>query len=261
MERQAAALARGERVVQETRGWHEASGKTVSQRLKEESQDYRYFPEPDIPPLRIEPPLIEELRRALPELPAAKLRRFREEFGIEPTIAETITRDRALAAFFEAAVSELKEWASASGSNAAGNALLVLAANYLTTDIVKLITATGTPIAEALLTPENFAELITYLAENKVSSRAAKEVLQEMFKTGSDPSVTREERGLWQISDDAAVDDTSGAVIAEHKKAVEDYQAGNPNALQFLVGQVMKRLRGANPEVVRKRLEEKLKRD
>lgn len=255
IERQAGQLERGEQVVQETRGWDEARGMTVAQRSKEESHDYRYFPEPDIPPFRIAPDLVEELRRSIPELPAAKRRRFHDEFGLAAGIADTLVRDRRLAGFFESAASELRAWLSARGG-AAGNLAepLRLAANYLTTDAAGRIGGT-----EHRLTPENFAELITYLVEGKVSSRVAKDVLAEMLATGADPSVLIEERGLWQVSRADALASAVADAISSNPKAADDYRSGKGGALQFLVGQAMKTSRGANPETLRALLEEKLK--
>ena len=262
IKRQSALLGRGEKIVQETRGWDAAGGKTVSQRVKEESHDYRYFPEPDLPPLKIDPAFVEELRAGLPELPHAKLRRFREEFAIPAGLAETIVRDRRLAAFFEAAVSELKGWLSSETRHfdiSKFRNAMRLAANYLTTDVVRILVGTGTSIHESPMTPENFAELITYLADDKISSHSAKSVLKEMISSGADPSVFIEEQGLWQTSDAGALQTAVERAIAEHPKAAADYQAGKGAALHFLVGQVMKGSRGANPEAVRTLLKEQLK--
>ncbi len=258
IERQRQLLKRGEGVRQETRGWDEIRGETVSQRLKEESHDYRYFPEPDLPPLSIPPSLVEELRLRLPELPRQKLLRVTEEFGIEAKLAAAIVRNRATAGFFEAAISELREWLKSTGKDPADPTPLQLAANYLTTDITKLLTDSGTPIAESLITPENFAELITYIYEGRISSRTAKDVLREMFSTGADPSVIIDEKKLWQVSEASDLTAAVEKAIAAQSKAAADYRAGKTTALQFLLGQVMKEAKGANPEVVRKLLEEKL---
>ncbi|MBI4132015.1 MAG: Asp-tRNA(Asn)/Glu-tRNA(Gln) amidotransferase subunit GatB [Candidatus Sungbacteria bacterium] len=245
--RQTTLLERGEKVIQETRGWDAAAGTTVSQRLKEESQDYRYFPEPDLPPLEIGPETIETLRQSLPELPAVKLERFRNEYGIDAKIAATLVRDRRFAAFFEATASELH------------NQSLQLAANYLTTDIVKLLAAKEIAITEAPLTPENFAELITYIASNRISSRSAKETLAAMISSSIDPSVYIDEHGLWQESADTGLNEAAAHVIAANKKAADDFRKGKKEALQFLTGQVMKEARGADPKKVRALLEEQLR--
>ena len=254
--RQAELLERGEKVIQETRGWNAELGVTVGQRLKEESQDYRYFPEPDLPPLSITPETIEELKRSLPELPREKLKRFRDEFKIDAKLASILVRNRDLAAFFEAAVSELRQWLTTTGAQADDPRPIQLAANYLTTDVLSRLN--GAPI-RGRLDPENFAELISYLAAGKVSSRAGKDVLAEMITHGADPSAVIEDWGLWQVSADPALGAALDAVLAENKKAADDYRAGNAGALQFLVGQVMKRLGGASPTAVRKLLEERLR--
>ena len=254
--RQTELLGRSEAVRQETRGWDEERGQTVSQRSKEESHDYRYFPEPDLPPLRIEPELVEELRASLPELPAEKLRRFRTEFGIDRTLAGTLVGDKRLAGFFEAAVSELNQWLTSTGGRATDANVIQLAANYLTTDVMRLLG--GGSIASSRLTPENFAELITYLAGGRISSRVAKDVLKEMVSSGADPSVIIDEQGLWQVSRGGDLEEAVTAAIAANPKAADDFRAGKTTALQFLLGQVMKESRGANPIAVRKLLEEKL---
>ena len=260
IERQANVLEAGEKVIQETRGWDETSGTTVSQRTKEGAHDYRYFPEPDIPPLKIDPVWVEELRAGLPELPHAKRQRFAAEFNIPAKLAANIARDRALAGFFEAAVSELKAWLRATGRDPKDTKAVELAANYLTTDFAKILADAGNaPIANTKVTPENFAELMTYLVEEKISSKTAKTVLGTMFASGEDPSDIIEREGLWQVSDDGALAATVAAVLAANEKAASDFRAGKETALQFLLGQVMKSSRGANPEAARKLLEEKLK--
>ncbi|MDP3727013.1 MAG: Asp-tRNA(Asn)/Glu-tRNA(Gln) amidotransferase subunit GatB [bacterium] len=257
--RQIGLAERGGKIVQETRGWDAAKGVTVSQRLKEESKDYRYFPEPDLPPLAIPLETVEELRRSLPELPAEKLRRFRDEYRIDAKLAGTLVRDRHIAGFFEAAISELQNWLKETGGKPNDPKSFQLAANYLTTDVVKLLSEKGIPIAGSPLTPENFAELITYLAEGRLSSRAAKDVLAEMVASGTDPSVIIEERKLWQISETDELAAAVAGTIAANPKAAEDFRRGRREALQFLLGRVMKDAPGANPETVRALLEEKLR--
>lgn len=259
VKRQSELLDGGMKIKQETRGWDEKKGTSFAQRLKEESQDYRYFPEPDIPPLSITPSQIEELKRSLPELPAAKLTRFRDEFGISASIAEAIVQDKRTAAFFEAVASELENRIKEEGGTTAERRPLQLAANYLTTDLAKLLSDSGTPIHETLITPENFAELVTYIYEAKISSRVAKEVLKEMFASGVDPSNIIGERKLWQISESSGIAEAVEKVLKADPKAAEDYKSGKTQVLQFLVGQVMKETEGANPEAVRMLLKEKLK--
>ncbi len=256
--RQTKLLENGEKVIQETRGWDEEHSVTVSQRLKEESQDYRYFPEPDLPPLRIDPAWVEELRSKLPELPQAKLRRFEEEYRIESKLAKSIVREKALAGFFEATISELQEWLQSTGHEPNDPQPLKLAANYLTTDLTRLLSDAGKTIQQSKINPEDFAELITYIYEEKISSRTAKDVLSAMASTGEDPSSIIDARKLWQVSEENELGSATDRVIAANPKAVADFRSGKGATLQFLVGQVMKEMRGANPESVRKIIEEKL---
>jgi aspartyl-tRNA(Asn)/glutamyl-tRNA(Gln) amidotransferase subunit B len=258
IERQTKLLEGEEKVIQETRGWDEERSVTVSQRLKEESQDYRYFPEPDLPPLRLDPAWVEELRSKLPELPQAKLRRFEEEYRIEGKLAKSIIREKTIAGFFEAAISELKEWLRSTGREPNDPQPLKLAANYLTTDLARLLSDTGKTIQQSKISPEDFAELITYIYEEKISSRTAKDVLLVMVSTGEDPSSIIDARKLWQISEGDELGNAADRVIAANPKAVADFQSGKISTLQFLVGQVMKEMRGANPEAVRKILEARL---
>ncbi len=259
IERQKSLLEQGERVRQETRGWDEQQGKTVPQRTKEESHDYRYFPEPDLPPLKIQAAEIEELRRALPELPRGKERRFVHEFQIDPQLARTLVAAKDLAAFFEAAASELRAWLDATGGDPKDPKPLKLAANYITTDLAKLLNETGGAASDMRITPENFAELITYLAGDKISSAAAKRVLALMYAAGADPSLIIEEQKLWQVTDTETLAATVERIIERQPAAVQDFKRGKREALQFLLGQVMKEAAGANPAVVRQLLEEKLK--
>ena len=234
--RQAAALEKGEKIIQETRGWDDIKNITVSQRTKEGSADYRYFPEPDLPPMHFEDEQIERLRAELPELPAARRERFVREYGITPAQAEIFTVTKETGDCFEEVVSEL------------GNAKLnTLAANYLITKLPKNITA------------ENFAELISKISHRELSSTAAGIVLEEMSATGKDPDEIIRAKDLGQISDAAALVDLVDAIISKNPKPVEDYKKGKTEVLKFLVGQVMGASCGkANPEVVAELLKNKL---
>lgn len=263
IKRQAALLDDGKKVVQETRGWDEKKQATVSQRLKEEAHDYRYFPEPDLPALIIgaregvsdeEIIDVEKIKASLPELPEQKLVRFQDEFGIGEKDAAVIIAQKEAAAFFENTVSELKEWLKESGVVSAEDEkkCIKLAVNYFNTDVRKLLNETGTPITEMLLTAENFAELITYIHEGKISSTIAKAVLDEMFRTGKDPSNIIEEKGLMQKQDADELEAIARAIIAANEKAVADYKKGNQNALQFLFGKLMAETKGkADPKAGR----------
>ena len=239
IKRQTELLKKGEKIIQETRGWDEKKGITLSQRSKEEAHDYRYFPEPDLPPLQFNKDQIEEIRAALPELPAAKQERFEKEYGLENNSAEILVRDKALAGYFEAVVSEL-------GGNGK------LAASFLTGDFLRFLRGASASVSEVRVTPENMAELLSYVSENRISNLVAKEVLEEMFRSGEDPSDIIERLGLWQISDAGDLEDIVRHIVKENSKAVEDYKKGKEESLQYLLGQVMRESRGkANPKIVR----------
>jgi aspartyl-tRNA(Asn)/glutamyl-tRNA(Gln) amidotransferase subunit B len=253
LKRQAEVLEKGGKVIQETRGWDDEKEITVSQRLKEEANDYRYFPEPDLPPLRLSYDIIQDAMKALPELPEAKRTRFRDEFGIPEKMSEVIIADKKLAEFFEEAVSELREWLQekniAEEETAKGVGLL---ANYLTSDLTKLLNEASAPIGDTKVSPENFAELITILMEGKITSAVAKTVLVEIFQTGSSPAVIIQEKNLGISEDSSEIDAAVEKVIANSEKAVADYKGGKQEALQYLVGQAMKELRGrSNPHALR----------
>ena len=245
--RQRKVLESGRKVVQETRGWDEAKEETVSQRVKEEAHDYRYFPEPDLPPLDLAKKDfidVEALKNSLPELPSQKRERFTREYKLDSEAVEVLVRDRAMAAFFEEAVSELKEWEGA-------DAVKTLR-NYLLSDLSSLVKEKLIPWNELLLTPENFAELIKMIAKNEISSRAAKDILRAMVESGGDPSEIARERNLLQTSDKPALEAIARKVIDANPKPAADYKEGKQEALQFLVGEAMRETKGsANPQVIR----------
>lgn len=265
IKRQTALLERGGPVVQETRGWDEHKKTTVSQRMKESAHDYRYFPEPDLPVLKVgaheglskdDTIDVDAIRASLPELPDQKLARFQEEFGLSEKDAGVLVSQKASAAFYEHAVSELVEWCAEADQKTPDEEekgkMAKLAANYLNTDIRKLINETGTPFAEMLVSPENFAELMWYTHQGAISSTIAKAVLDEMFRTGKDPSNIIEEKGLAQKQDAGELEAMARAIIAANEKAVADYRGGNQNALQFLFGKLMAQTKGkADPSVGR----------
>ena len=250
--RQEKIIGEGKEIKHETRGWDEAKQKTFTQRTKELSHDYRYFPEPDLPPLKVykdEELNPETLMQSLPELPWQKRKRFEKEYGLEKKEVLALVSDKALSDFFENAVSELMEWASSDNKSQATK----LVFNYLTSDLRGLLKEKELPWGELLLTPENFAELVKMIMENTISSRAAKDILKIMVEEGGDPSDIVRDRGLLQISNEWALEEIAKKVIDVNPQAVSDYKAGKANTLQFLVGQVMKETKGsANPEVVRK---------
>lgn len=250
IKRQAALLETGEKVMQETRGWNENKRETFSQRSKEEAHDYRYFPEPDLPPLRISRELVEEIRSILPELPQAKRERFAREYKLESSVIEILIRDKSLAGYFEELVSELRQHDTDTPATPRRD-LVKTASSMFVGDFLRLLHSTSAIIGEVRITPENFAELALYLAEDKISNLTAKAVLEEMFRSGEDSSDIIDRLGLWQMSDVGDLENIASHIIKENPTAVEDYKRGKESSLQFLVGQIMKETRGkANPKII-----------
>lgn len=255
--RQIRELENGREVIQETRGWDENKGITFSQRRKENSHDYRYFPDPDLPKLRLsEVPefSIELLKKELPELPAAKRLRLKDRFGLRPEVAEIFIQDRDLGDFFES----VAETCSVNTAK--------LAANYIVSDLVGLMRlADGTDslgINERKIgiKPADFSEIIKMVNDGQLSSRGAKDLIKIMFeKGGGDPRVIAKEAGLFQQSDSGFIDSVVTKVIEKNPQAVSDFKAGKSTALQFLIGQGMKESRGsANPDVLKKIISQRL---
>ena len=257
--RQENALEDGGKVVQETRGWHDKKEITFSQREKEEAHDYRYFPEPDLPPLHFEKDYIENIKSSLPELPAQKRVRFKEEYGLDDNSIEIFITNKSFGEYFEEVASEIVEWLQAE-SDAKGapenNKIYKLAANYLTSDVLGLLSGKNFNEKEFKITPENFGEFIKMIYKNEISSKVAKLVVADMFNTGSDPSNIVDDNNWRQMSDDSELEKIVRDVVMKHIKAAEDYRAGKLNSLQFLAGQVMKETRGtAKPEKVQELLQ------
>ncbi|MBI2024467.1 Asp-tRNA(Asn)/Glu-tRNA(Gln) amidotransferase subunit GatB [Candidatus Giovannonibacteria bacterium] len=252
--RQAKLLEKGERVTQETRGWDDVHQKTVSQRSKEEAHDYRYFPEPDLPPMKIsEVPefSFENLTSELPELPSQKRERFRKEYGVAGEKLEIFVRDRKLSQFFEEAISEGNRWSDESDPNKIKDLTL----NYITSDLVGLLNEKELPMTDLKVTPENFGELIKMAAKGEISSRGAKDILRKMAEGGEDPHEIAGREGLMISPDNGAIDSIVKNVINANTKAAEDYKKGKEASLQFLIGQAMREAKqqkiGANPEILK----------
>lgn len=260
IQRQAEVLNGGGTIVQETRGWDDVHNKTVSQRTKEGSADYRYFPEPDLPPLALSEEYIEGLRRALPELPQQRRERFVREFRLSPGHVEVLVVFKELGDFYEDVVSELKaEDDPVTGKAKNFGDLAVLAANWLITNLQpKLFQASAVP-QDTKVTPERFADFIVRIDAGEVSSTKAQELLQLMWETGDSPEHLIKQHDLAQVSDAAEMNLVVEKVIAENEKPVAEYRAGKHATLKFLVGKVMVASRGkANPQVAEKMLREKL---
>lgn len=265
IERQKKLLERGEKIIQETRGWSEEKKITVSQREKEEAPDYRYFPEPDLPPLFIDQDLIEKIKSEIPELPKEKRERFKKEYNLDEKTIEFFVYYREMANYFEKVCSELRNWIKEMELKRKVEEkeffeLSKLASNYILTDLWGQMKKEKREVKDLLISPENFAELISLIYEKKISSKMGKEILKEMFFSGKDPSQIIEEKNLVEVKDEKEIEKIVKEVILENEKAVLDFKKGKEGALQFLIGKVMQRTRGqANPEMVKKFLEKKLK--
>jgi aspartyl-tRNA(Asn)/glutamyl-tRNA(Gln) amidotransferase subunit B len=246
IERQIALIESGGRVTQETRLWDERAGETRVMRSKEEAHDYRYFPEPDLPPLVVAADFIEQVRAAIPELPEARRRRFQEEYALSYEDASLLTRDRALADYYEAA--------AAAAQNPRG------AANWLKAELLRELDASGTTPDRSPVTSEELGALVRLIDGGKISGKQGKEVLVEMFRTGKSAEGVVEERGLAQTSDAGEIEGVIDEVLAANPKQLEQYRGGKEGLFGFFVGQVMKASKGkANPKVVNDLLKEKLK--
>jgi aspartyl-tRNA(Asn)/glutamyl-tRNA(Gln) amidotransferase subunit B len=246
--RHAEALDRGEPLTQETRGWDEEAGRTIVQRSKEEANDYRYFPEPDLPPLRPSEAWVAELRGQLPELPAQRRARYVEELGLTAYDAGVLTADRALSDYFDAVV--------AAGTDAKK------AANWVTGEFSRLLNqhaAEGLRADAVALRPEGLAELIGEVDAGRVSNTNAKAALATAFETGESPLAVIDREGMGQVSDAGAIGAEIEAVLAEHPSQVEEYRGGNQKLFGFFVGQVMKRTAGrADARLVNEELRRRL---
>ncbi len=254
--RQIEILESNKTVKQETYGTAMAmkwEGNSVTlQRSKEEAHDYRYFPEPDLPPLDLTKFDLEDLKFFLPQLPAVKRIRFGQQYGLTPVQIEILIEDNCVACYFEEAAKKFKSLTQ--------NYNPLVLYNYLTSDLFGLMTEHGVNIYDTKIKPKQLGELVTLIVDNKISSRIAKDVLKEMFLTGLDAEQIIQEKGLSQISDEEVIKKTIEEVIKENTAAVGDYQKGKANALQFLIGQAMKKLKGqANPEILKNLFEKYLR--
>jgi aspartyl-tRNA(Asn)/glutamyl-tRNA(Gln) amidotransferase subunit B len=262
--RQTDLLDSGKKVIQETRGWHDKKQITVSQREKEQAHDYRYFPEPDLPTIHLNDDCINKIKAEIPELPWSKRIRLREEYELEDSVIENFVYNKDLGEYFEKVMSELINWVKEEESKKKVSKeefsrVTKLAVNYIITDFWALFQKASIEELEEKVNPENFAELIKMIYKEEISSKIAKQVLLEMFKTGADPSNIIEERGLTQVSDSEELEKIIKKVILENAGPVGDFKKGKENALQFLVGQVMAKTKGrAKPDVVQKILKKLL---
>lgn len=255
-----------------TRGWNDTEQKTEAQREKEDSADYRYFPEPDLPPMRFGYNISDEQKEAgiidlrlleaeLPELPGKKRDRFMSEYGFSAVDVNDLVYDVELASYLENVISELQNWAKDTNIDWEANKakLIKSAGGWLTSKLMKLLIDEEKTIAQTKADPENFAELITMLHNGDINSSIGQKVLLEMHTTGGDPSNIVETKGWKQVNDEGALQLVIKQVIDAHEGPVADYKSGKENALQFLLGQVMKETKGqANPQTALELLKKEL---
>ncbi len=241
IERHTEALEKGEKIIQETRGWDEAKQQTYSQRIKEDSHDYRYFPDPDLPKMMIsEVYNLEELKKGLPELPWQRRERYLKEYELKEHDAERFVGNFELGEFFENVIADF-------GGN---KDLAKLASNYIATDLVGLMSQDAN-----LKFPnhQNFAKIITLTADGKISSRVAKDLVLRLTKEDFDPEIIAEKEGLIQKNDEGELKAILEKLIADNPKVVADYKGGKEASLQFFIGQTIKATKGsANPQVIKK---------
>ncbi len=254
IERQSQILEAGGKVEQETLGWSEARGQTYSQRSKEDAHDYRYFPEPDLPPLVVEKSWVETVEKQLPELPNAKYHRFVKEYGLTEYDARRLTEERVVADYFEQAARQ--------GAPAVKPKAI---ANWMLGDLFSLMNEAGieggapVSITSLKVQPQHLAELARIVSEGAISQASGRQVLAEMFASGEASSVIVAARGLKQVSDESLISRLVSEALEENPKEVASYKAGKAGVVNFLFGQVMKKAAGkANPQVVRAELEQQL---
>ncbi len=247
LDRQARLSEQGLPVIQETLGWDEAAGETVPQRSKEEAHDYRYFPEPDLPPLILAPDWIGEIRVSLPELPLAKQQRFVREMGLSPYQSRVISAERDVAEFFEAAVAAVPELTPSK------------LANWVTSDLFGALNEVSETLATAKITPAALARLVVMVEQGEINTTSAKVVLGELVNHGGDPAEIVAERGVAIVNDRPTIHAWVTQVIKENPAQVAEYRAGKKTLEKWLLGQVMRAAGGrAEPALARTLLLEAL---
>ncbi len=243
--RQTEELLDGKRIVQETRLWDSVKKNTYSMRSKEEAHDYRYFPDPDLPVVRISSDFVEQIRNQLPELPDAKKQRFMESFGLSTYDAEVLVADKQVAEYFEEVV--------------AAKADPKLVCNWISGELMRLMNENKVDIRNVGIPAKSLASLIQFLQEGSISGKIAKTVFEEMVQSGKDPATIIEIQGLKQVSDEGALRGLLETLLSNNPKQVEQFRAGKTQIKGFFVGQVMKETKGqANPQIVNQLLEELL---
>lgn len=250
IERQIELLKNGKKILQETRGWDDLKKITFSQREKEESKDYRYFPEPDLPPLEISQKEIEEIKRTIPELPQMKRERFQKEYFLSDSEIEIFIKNQELSNFFEEIILQLKKQKEVSLKDLPR--FIKTTTNYLQSDLQGVMKNKNLEFKNLKINPENFAQLILFLEQGKISSKVAKDLIPEIVISGVLVSSFVKEKGLVQIEDDKKIEEVVQKIIENNQKATEDFKKGKENALQYLIGQVMKETKGRlNPQKIK----------
>ncbi len=245
VKRQEALIRSGGKVQQATMRWDEARGITIPMRFKESESDYRYFPDPDLVPLEFSDEYLAAQRASLPELPAARTRRFVEQYGLSEYDAGVLTAERGMAEYYEAA-------AKASGDAKA-------TANWVTVELTRLLNAENVPIAETRVTPEQLGAMLVLIQDGTISGKIAKAVLEEMFRSGKDAKEIVREKGLVQVTDTGAIEAMVEEILAANPKEVERFRAGDEKLLGFFVGQLMRASKGkVNPGLANDVLKQRL---
>jgi aspartyl-tRNA(Asn)/glutamyl-tRNA(Gln) amidotransferase subunit B len=246
IKRQIAILEDGEEVIQETRLWDVNQGVTAPMRGKEEAHDYRYFPDPDLVPLQVAEKWVEEIRQSLPELPDDKKERFVKEYGIPEYDAEILTSTKAMANYYEECVRLFQEAKTVS--------------NWMMGDLLRELKRDEREIDQCPVTPQHLAEMLLMVREGTISGKIAKDVFEEMYRTGEEPEKIVKDKGWTQIVDEAEIEKAVEVAMESNPKQVEDYQKGKEKLFGFFVGEVMKQTKGkANPKLVNELLKKKLK--
>jgi aspartyl-tRNA(Asn)/glutamyl-tRNA(Gln) amidotransferase subunit B len=247
MEMQSQILEKGEKVKQQTLGWSESENRTFSQRSKEEANDYRYFPEPDLPPLIVEDDWLYAIKKDMPELPNIKRARFETEYQLNPEDIERLVEEKAVCDYFELCLLIAPEQSPKT------------IANWLLGEVFAWLNARGKPFEELMLSPERLTDLIYYIESGKINQNVGKTVLAEIIGTGKHPSMIIEEKGLQQVSEISIISDLVAEVLSDFPDEVSGYRAGKESVANWLFGQVIRASQGkANPQVVKTELKRQL---
>jgi aspartyl-tRNA(Asn)/glutamyl-tRNA(Gln) amidotransferase subunit B len=248
IKRQSQLLESGGKVVQQTLLWDTSNGKVTPMRSKEQVHDYRYFPEPDLVPLRIAEQWREEIRVSLPELPRARRNRFVEQYGLPKYDADVLTDEKAVADYFDATAKLVKD--------------AKLVSNWVMGEVLRVLKEKKIDIAQFAIKPAAFAELLNLIGDATISGKIAKEVFEDMLASGKSAKTIVAEKGLVQVSDTSVIEKAADEIIAAYPKEVERYRSGEEKVFGFLVGQLMKAMRGkANPKVANEVLGKKLRKE